>query len=90
MLQDTDPLVDHHSYRFSIVEHGAIVDPTACLQDSVVLRGARVGPGAVAVRSVLCAGSVLAASETAVDQLVSARSKTQTLRTQRILQLSRI
>jgi N-acetylglucosaminyldiphosphoundecaprenol N-acetyl-beta-D-mannosaminyltransferase len=89
MLQDTDSLLDHHSYRFSIVEHGAIVDPTACLQDCVVLRGARVGPGAVAVRSVLCAGSVLAASETAVDQLVSARSRAQTAKTQRILQLSR-
>ena len=82
--------VAHHVSRFSIVEHGAIVDPTACLQDCVVLRGARIGAGAVAVRSVMCAGSVLSEDETAVDQLVSPRSPAETARAQRILQLSRV
>ncbi|MBV8781235.1 MAG: WecB/TagA/CpsF family glycosyltransferase, partial [Phycisphaerae bacterium] len=56
---------------FCIVEPGASVDPTACLQDCVVLRGARIGPGAVAVRSLFCAGGTLHADETAVDQVVS-------------------
>jgi NDP-sugar pyrophosphorylase family protein len=64
-----------HSERtsgFAIVENGAVVDPTACLHDCVILRGARVGPGAVVVRSVVCAGSVLGENEIAVDQLLSA------------------
>jgi NDP-sugar pyrophosphorylase family protein len=89
MLHESESPLENQALHFSIVEHGAIVDPTACLQDCVVLRGARVGPGAVAVRSVLCAGSVLGANETAVDQLVSVGSRAQTARTQRTLQFSR-
>ena len=75
--------------QFCIVEHGAAVDPSACLQDCVVLRGARIDSNAVVVRSVLCAGSVIAAEETAVDQLVSPRLNSETARVTRVLQASR-
>ena len=81
---------DQSISRFSIVEHGAIVHSTACLQDCVVLRGARIEAGAVAVRSVFCAGSVLRADDTAVDELVTVRSSSATARTQRVPQLLRI
>jgi hypothetical protein len=68
----------HRLPGFSIVEDGAIVDPSACLHDCVVLRGARVGFNSVVARSVLCAGSVLGNNESAVDQLLSSAKPTAT------------
>jgi exopolysaccharide biosynthesis WecB/TagA/CpsF family protein len=64
----------HRLPGFSIVEDGALVDPSATLHDCVVLRGARVGANAVVARSLLCAGSALGDNETAIDQLMTAAS----------------
>jgi len=56
---------------FSIIENGAIVDPSAIVHDSVVLRGSRVDRNAVIIRSVVCQGAVVKRNSTVTDQLVS-------------------
>ena len=65
-----NPFAENWEPVFSIVEHGAVVDPSARLHDSVVLDGGRVGANAVLVRSVVCAGGVVAPGQVVVDQTV--------------------
>lgn len=80
----TDPLAEDWSPTFSLVEDGAMVDPSARLHDSVVLRGGRVEPGAVVVRSVVCPGTTVGRDRTAVDLIV--RDGTFETRTPRLRQ----
>jgi mannose-1-phosphate guanylyltransferase len=68
----TDPLAEDWRPTFSIVEEGAVVDPLASVNDSVVLRGGRVEAGAVVVRSVVCPRGVVRREDTAVDQFITA------------------
>jgi hypothetical protein len=65
-----DAFAERWESTFSIVEDGARVDPSAMLQDTVVLRGARVQARGVAVRSVVCSQGVVAAREAVVDSVV--------------------
>jgi NDP-sugar pyrophosphorylase family protein len=69
-LANIDPLAEDWSPSFSLVEPGAIVDPTARIHDSVVLAGGCVEPGAVLVRSVVCPGAIVRRDVTVVDQIV--------------------
>lgn len=68
-LTSGDPLAEQWQPVFSIVEPGAVVDPTARIHDSVVLNGARVQAGAVLVRSVACPDAVLKRDRIVVDSL---------------------
>jgi hypothetical protein len=68
-----DAFAERWESTFSIVEGGAMVDPSATLQDVVVLKGASVQRRAAAVRSVLCDGAVLAADGTLVDEVLTTR-----------------
>jgi N-acetylglucosaminyldiphosphoundecaprenol N-acetyl-beta-D-mannosaminyltransferase len=65
-----DPLAEDWSAAFALVEHGATVDPSARIHDSIVMSGGLVEPGAVLVRSIVCAGEVVRRDKTVVDQLV--------------------
>lgn len=56
---------------FSIVEEGAVVDPAARVQDSVVLKGSRVERGGVVVRSVI-AGRAVSGGDIVVDEPAAA------------------
>jgi hypothetical protein len=63
------------SPTFSIVENGAVVDPTANVHDSVVLAGARLEGGAAAVRCVVCPGAVMGAQQMLADRVVAGRPR---------------
>jgi hypothetical protein len=65
-----DALAEDWSPTFAIVEHGALVDTSATIHDSVVLRGARVQRGAVVVRSVIGPGGVVRSGQTIADQVI--------------------
>jgi hypothetical protein len=67
-----DPLAEDWSPTFSIIEPGAVVDPSVRLHDSVVLRGGKVEAGAVVVRSIICPSAVVSGDQTAVDRVVMA------------------
>ncbi len=67
----TDPLQEDWSPAFSIIEPGAVVDPTARIHDSVVLSGGVVEAGAVLVRCVVCPGGVIKKEQAVVDQFVT-------------------
>lgn len=67
----SDPLEEDWRPTFSLIEPGALVDPNACIHDSVVLRGGRVESGAVTVRSLVCEHGVVKHDRPAVDQLVA-------------------
>ena len=67
-----DPLAEDWQPAFRVIEQGASVDPSAHVNDSVVLRGGVVEPGAVVVRSIVCPGGVVKKDRPAVDQLISA------------------
>ena len=62
-----DPYAEEWARTFSLVEDGALVDPSAVIHDSVVMRGARVGPRAVVVRSLVCAGASVRARSALFD-----------------------
>ena len=55
----SDPLAEDFAPAFSLVEPGALVDPTARIHDSVVLAGGAVEAGAVLVRCLICPGAVV-------------------------------
>jgi hypothetical protein len=57
--------------RFSLVEDGALVDPSATIHDSVVLRGATVRAGAALVQSVVCPGGVVGKRAIVTDELIA-------------------
>lgn len=67
-----DPFEEEWQPRFSIVEEGAEIAPSAVVQDSVVLAGARVEDGAVVARSVVCPGGVVRSRGQAVETIVVA------------------
>lgn len=69
----TDPLAEDWRPTFSVVESGAVVDPLASVNDSVVLRGGRVEPGAVVVRSVVCPRGIVRREQPAVDQFITSQ-----------------
>jgi hypothetical protein len=58
--------------RFSIVEEGAVVDPTAGVHDSVVLAGGRVEAKANVVRCLIGPGGVARRGEVVVGRLITA------------------
>jgi hypothetical protein len=58
--------------RFSVIENGAAVDPTAGVHDSVVLAGGRVDAHCTLVRTLVAPGGVVAHGQTVVDRLVTA------------------
>jgi N-acetylglucosaminyldiphosphoundecaprenol N-acetyl-beta-D-mannosaminyltransferase len=68
----SDPLAEDFAPAFSLVEPGALVDPTARIHDSVVLAGGAVEAGAVLVRCLICPGAIVRRDRTAVDQFVTA------------------
>jgi hypothetical protein len=68
----SDPLAEDFAPAFSLVEPGALVDPTARVHDSVVLAGGAVEAGAVLVRCLICPGAIVRRDRTAVDQFVTA------------------
>lgn len=68
-----EALAEDWSPLFSLVEPGAIVDPTARIHDSIVLEGGVVEAGAVLVRSVVCPGGVLRRDKTAMEVFVTAQ-----------------
>lgn len=57
--------------RFSIVEPGASVHPTAILFDAVVLAGAQIGPQAALIRSVVCAEGRVGSRQVVRDSLLA-------------------
>lgn len=65
-----DPLDENWASTLAVVEPGATVDPTARLQDSVVLSGGVVEAGAVCARCVVGPGGVVKARSAAVDTIV--------------------
>jgi hypothetical protein len=67
-----DPLAEDWQPAYRVIEQGASVDPSAHVNDSVVLRGGVVEAGAVVVRSIVCPGGVVKKDRPAVDLLVSA------------------
>lgn len=66
-----NPFAENWEPVFSIVENGAVLDPSARLHDSVVLDGGRVGANAVLVRSVVCPGGIVGAGQVVVDEIVA-------------------
>lgn len=70
VIAPTSPFGESCESTFSIVEDGAIVDPSAKLHDSVVLREGRVEAKSVAVQSVICPGGILKRNEVKIDSLV--------------------
>ncbi len=68
-----DPFAERWESSGSVVEAGAVVDPSATLHDSVVLCGGRVERNAALVRSVVCAGGVARRDRVVVDQFVVAK-----------------
>jgi hypothetical protein len=71
--EEHDAFAERWESTFSIIEDGARVDPSATLQDAVVLRGASVQRRAAAVGSVLCDGAVLGPDGTLVGEVLSTR-----------------
>lgn len=71
-----DPLEENWASTFTIAEADTRVDPTARVQDSVLLAGARVGPGAVVVRSVVGPRGVVAARDAVLDAVLNTDSQT--------------
>jgi mannose-1-phosphate guanylyltransferase len=67
--ENVSDLEDWHA-RFSLIEDGAHVHPSARVHDSVVLRGGSVEENAVVVRSVVCADGRVPRGQMRVDQLV--------------------
>jgi NDP-sugar pyrophosphorylase family protein len=55
--------------RFSILEQGAVVAPSAVIHDAVVLQGAVVEQGAVVVRSVVGQGARVRSGQTVFDEV---------------------
>lgn len=68
-----DAFAERWESTFTIAEPGAQVDPTARLQDSVVLKGGVVGRGATVVGSVVTAGGVVYPGATVVDRVITAK-----------------
>ena len=66
-----DPFAEDWRCGFSVIEAGAVVDPTVHLHDSVVLRSARVEAGATVVRSLVSSGVVVAKNQVVTDQLLA-------------------
>jgi hypothetical protein len=66
-----DPYAETWEPAFRIVEPGAVVAPTAVVQDSVVLAGGRVDEGAALARSVVCVGAVVRRGQCEVEQIVT-------------------
>lgn len=62
--------------RFSVIEEGAIVDPSAGVHDSVVLAGGRVEGKASIVRSLVGPGAVVRRGEVVVGKLITAAGGT--------------
>jgi N-acetylglucosaminyldiphosphoundecaprenol N-acetyl-beta-D-mannosaminyltransferase len=67
----TDPLGEHWTSAFSIIEPGAMVSAGAQLHDAVVLEGARVEAGATVVRCIICPGGIVRRGQTVVDELIA-------------------
>ncbi len=65
-----DPLAEDWQPTFSIIEEGALVDPSARIHDSVVLRGGVVEAGAVLVRSVVCPSGLVKRDRAVVDDFI--------------------
>lgn len=72
-----DPFEERWSPRFSIVEAGAAVSPSAAILDSVVLAGGVVGERAKVVRSVVGPRGTVSAGRTVVDRLVTGHDSAQ-------------
>lgn len=65
-----DPFAEDWRPAFSVVEDGAVVDPSAKVHDSVVLRGGRVQRRTVVVRSLVGPAGVARPGERVVDQFL--------------------
>jgi len=63
--------------RFSVVEEGANVDPSAGVHDSVVLAGGRVSSKASVVRCLIGPGGVVRSGEAVVGRLITAAGSTE-------------
>jgi len=66
-----DPYAETWVPAFRIVEPGALVAPTADVQDSVVLAGGRVDEGAALARSVVCPGAAVRRGQCVVEEIVT-------------------
>jgi len=67
-----NPFAESWDRTFVLVEPGARVDPSAVLQDCVVLAGGTVEAGAIVARSVVCPGGVVRRREKAIERVVVA------------------
>ncbi|MDH3583379.1 MAG: hypothetical protein OER86_04110 [Phycisphaerae bacterium] len=70
-----DPFAENLTPLFSIIEDDADVEPSATIQDTVVLGGATVEGRSVVARSLVCPGARVRAGQRVADRLIVGQSE---------------